>query len=172
LKNCIVNVVEKNVMKALLGLGRNDVIKGAALVAIVVFPLIAHAQLGRSSGAVRTVQDASPVVSAAVGTTAARRDSCADQHWPFLSAGCLRESTQAVEPRLISMNVETARNSATTGDAPKAVRTADIVRDNGLSVGSNKPAKPRIASHRRERRTPNVNYAANLDARHMSMPGW
>jgi hypothetical protein len=151
-------------MKALLGLGRNDVIKGAALVAIVVFPLIAHAQLGRSSGA-RPSQGASSVASAAVETTAARRDSCADQHWPFFSAGCLRQSTQAVEPRLISMN-ETSPNS-TTGDAPKGVGTADIVRDNGPSVGSKKTTKPRIATHRRERRTPNINYAANL-----ATPGW
>jgi hypothetical protein len=158
-------------MKALLGLGRNDVIKAAALVVIVVFPLIAHAQLGRSSGAaLKTSQDVSPVAGAAVRTAAAAADSCADQHWPFFSAGCLRGSTRAVEPRLVSMNVEPSANSATTGDAPKAVRTVDIVRDNEPSVGSKKTAKPRIASRRHERRTPNVNYAANLDAGHM--PGW
>jgi hypothetical protein len=157
-------------MKALLGLGRNDVIKAAALVAIVVFPLLAHAQLGRSSGvALKTSQDVAPVAGAAV-RTAATADSCADQHWPFFSAGCLRGSTQAAEPRLVSMNVEPSANSATTGDAPKAIRTVDIVRDNEPSVGSKKTAKPRIASHRHERRTPNVNYAANLDAGHM--PGW
>jgi hypothetical protein len=164
--NCILNDVEKNVMKALLGLCRNDAIKSVALVAIVVFPLIAHAQLGRSSGAVKTSQDVSLVAGAPAGT-AARQGSCADQHWPFFSAECLRESTQAVEPRLISMNVETPANSAATGDDPRGVRTADIVRDGGASVGSKKPAKPRISAHRRERRTPNVNYAAN-----MSMPGW
>ena len=152
-------------MKALSGLGRNDVIKATALVAIVVFPLIAHAQLGRSSGAVKTLQDVSPVAGAAVGTVAARQDSCAGQHWPFFSAGCLRQSTQAVEPRLISMN-ETSPNSTTT--VPNGVRTADIVRDNGPSVESKKSAKPRIATHRRERRTPNVNYAVNLQA----TPGW
>jgi hypothetical protein len=159
-------------MKAHLDLGRNDVIKAAALVAIVVFPLMAHAQLGRSSGGLKTSQDVSPVAGAAVRAAVARADSCADQHWPFFSAGCLRQSTPAVEPRLVSMNVEPSENSATTGDAPKAIRTADIVRDNGPSVGSKKPAKPRIATHRRERRTPNVNYAANLDARQIAMPGW
>jgi hypothetical protein len=164
----MLNGVRKNVMKALPGLCRNDVIKATALVAIVVFPLIAHAQLGRSSAAVRTSQDASPVAGAAVGAAAAKRDSCAEQHWPFFSAGCLRESAQAVEPRLISMNVETSPNSAATGDVPKEVRTADIARDNGPSVGSKKSAKPRIATYRRERRTPNVNYAVNLQA----MPGW
>jgi hypothetical protein len=157
-------------MKALSGLGRNDVIKAVALVAIVVFPLIAHAQLGRGSRAVKTSQDVSPVAGAAVKTAAAR--PCADQHWPFFSAGCLRESTQAVEPRLVSMNVEPSANPATADDTPKPVRTADIIRDNGPSVGSKKTAKPRIATHRRERRTPNVNYAANLQASHISMPGW
>jgi len=158
-------------MKALLGVGRNDVIKSAALVAIVVFPLIAHAQLGRSSGALKTSQDVSPIAGAPA-RTAARAGSCVDQHWPFFSAECLREPTQAVEPRLVPMNAETSPNSATTGDAPKVVGTADMVRDNGPSVGSKKPAKPRIASHRRERRTPNVNYAVNLQAGHTSMPGW
>jgi hypothetical protein len=159
-------------MKAPLGLGRNDVIGVVALVSIAAFPLIADAQLGRSSGAVKTSQDVLPIGGAAARTAAARPDSCADQHWPFFSAGCLRGSTQPVEPRLVSMNAETSPNSAATGDAPTAVRTADMVRDNGPSVGSKKPAKPRIASHRRERRTPNVNYAANLEAAHMSMPGW
>jgi hypothetical protein len=161
-----VDDVGKNVMKALSSLGRNDVIRATALVAIVVFPLIAHAQLGRGSGAVKISHDVSPVAGAPV-RTAAIRGSCADQHWPFFSAECLRQSTPAVEPRLVSMNVEPSANSATTGDAPKAVPTADIVRDNGPSVGPKKTAKPRIASHRRERRTTNVNYAAN-----MSMPGW
>jgi hypothetical protein len=158
-------------MKALLRLGRNDVIKATALVAIVVFPLIAHAQLGRSSGAVKPSPDASPVASAAVGTAAAKRDSCADQHWPFFSAGCLRQSAQAVEPRLISMN-ETSPNSAATGDASTEVRTSDIVRDNGASVGSKKPTKPRMAAHRRERSTSTANYAANLGGGRMSMAGW
>jgi hypothetical protein len=170
--NCILNDVGKNVMKALSGLGRNDVIKAVALVAIVVFPLIAHAQLGRSSGAVKTSQDVSPVAGTAVKTAAVGAVSCGDQHWPFFSAGCLRGSTQAVEPRLVSMNAETAANSATTGDAPKGIRTADTVRDNGSSVGSKKSAKPRIATHRRERRTPNINFAVNLQAGHMPMPGW
>src|SRR4051794_9556207 len=99
-------------MKALSVLDRNDVIKAAALVAIVVFPLIAHAQLGRGSAAVKTSQDGSPVAGAAVKTAAAEADSCADQHWSFFSAQCLRQSTQGVEPRLVSMNVETSPNSA------------------------------------------------------------
>jgi hypothetical protein len=155
-KTASLNEVRKNVMKALSGLGRNDVIRAVALVSIVAFPLIADAGLGRSPVAVKTSQDVSP--AAAAGTAAARGASCVDQHWPFFSAGCLRQSTHAVEPRLISMNVETLPNSATAGDAPKAVQT----------IESKKPTKPRIAAHRRERRTPNVNYAANLQA----MPGW
>jgi hypothetical protein len=157
-------------MKALLGLGRNDAIKAVALVAVVVFPFIAHAQLGRSSGTVKISQDISPVAGAAVKPVADRRDSCVDQHWPFFSAECLRGSTQAVEPRLVSMSLEPSANSATTGDAAKRIRTADIVPDSGPSAGSKKPAKPRIAGHRREPRTPNLNYAANLQPGHM--PGW
>jgi hypothetical protein len=159
-------------MKPLSGFGRNDVIKAVALVAIVAFPLIAHAQLGRSSGAVKTSQEVSPVAGAAVKTAAAKAVSCADQHWPFFSAECLRQSTQTVEPRLVSMNAETSPISAAKGDAPRPVRTAGIVRDNEPSAGSKKPAKPRIATHRRERRTPNVNVAANSEAGHMLMPGW
>jgi hypothetical protein len=162
--------VGKNVMKALSGLGRNEVIGAAALVSIAIFPLIADAELARSSGAVKASQDVSPVVAAVARTAAARGDSCTDQHWPFFSPRCLRQSTQTVEPRLISMNAETPANSATTRDAPKAIRTADMVRDNEPSVRSEKTARPRIATHRRERRTPNVYYAANLDAGHM--PGW
>jgi hypothetical protein len=159
-------------MKALLGLGRNNVIGAVALVSIAVFPLIAGAGLGRSSEAVKTSPDVSPVAGAPVRTAAARADSCADQHWPFFSAECLRGSQQTIGPRLVSMNVETAAGSATTNDAPKPARTADIVRDNGPSVRSKKPAKPRIATHRREQRTPNIDYAVNLQGGHPPMPGW
>jgi hypothetical protein len=167
----MLNDLERNLMKAPLGLGRTGIIRAVAVVAIVVFPLIADAGLGRGSGAVKTSQDVSPVAVAPARTATAREDSCADQHWPFFSAGCLRGSAQALEPRLVSMN-EASPASATTLDAPKAVRTADIVRDNGPSVRSKKAAKPRIAAHRRERRIPNVNVAANLEAGHISMPGW
>jgi hypothetical protein len=166
----MLNDVEKNLMKALSGLRRNDVIRAVAFVSIAIFPLIANAHLGRSSG-VKTAQDVSPVAGAAVSTAAARRDSCADQHWPFFSAGCLREPAHAGEPRLISMNVAASPNPA-TADAPKAVRTADMVRDIRPSVEAKKPTRPRIASHKRERRTPNLNYAVNLEASHLSMPGW
>jgi hypothetical protein len=173
--NCMLNHIEKNLMKAPLGLGRTGVIRAVAVVAIVVFPLIADAGFGRGSGAIKTSQDVSHVAAAPARTAAASGDSCADQHWPFFSAGCLRGSAQAVEPRLVSMH-ETSPGSATTADAPKAVRTADVVRDNGPSLRSSlrskKTAKPRIAAHRRERRTPNVNVAANLEAGHISMPGW
>ena len=169
--NCMLNHIGKNLMKAPLGLGRTGVIRAVAVVAIVVFPLIADAGFGRGSGAVKTSQDVSPVAPAPARTATRERDSCADQHWPFFSAGCLRGSAQAVEPRLVSMH-ETLPGSATTADAPKAVRTANIVRDKGPSLRSKTAAKPRVAAHRRERRTPNVNVAANLEAGHISMPGW
>jgi len=168
----MLNDVEKNVMKARSGLGRNHLIGAAAVMAIVVFPLIADAGLGRSSIAVKTSQDVSPVAGAALGTAAATGDSCADQHWPFFSARCLRGSTQPIESRLVSMNAETSANSVAKGDAPKRVRTADVVPADKPSVASKKIAKPRIATHRRERRTPNVNVAANVEAGHVSMPGW
>jgi hypothetical protein len=167
----MLNDVEKNVMKARLGIGRSHVIGAVAVMATLIFPLIADAGLGRSSVAVKTSQDVSPVAEATVKTATARADSCADQHWPFFSAACLRGSAQPVEPRLVSRS-ETSPSSATTADAPKALRTADLVRDNGPSVRSKKPAKPRIASHRRERRTPSVNVAVNLEVSHTSMPGW
>ncbi|MEA2819730.1 MAG: hypothetical protein QOJ86_1734 [Bradyrhizobium sp.] len=169
--NRMLNDVEKNVMKALSGLGRTRVIGAVAVVAIVVFPLIADAGLGRGSGAVKTSQEVLPVAAPPARTATAKGDSCADQHWPFFSAGCLRGSAQAVEPRLVSMN-ETSSGPAAAADASKAVRTVDIVRDNAPSIRSKKAPKPRIAAHRRERRTPNVNVAANLEAVHISMPGW
>jgi hypothetical protein len=162
--------VRENAMKALSSLRRNDVIKGTALVAVVVFPLIAHAQLGRSSAALTASLDAAPAAVAAVETVATKRDPCADQHWPFFSTECLRQSRATLEPRLISMNE--AWPNSTTGEAPKDVRTADIVRDKAPSARSKKPVKPRIASHRRERRTPSVYYAVNSQPDHMSMPGW
>jgi hypothetical protein len=167
---CILSDVGKNVMKARSGLGRNDVIKAVALAGIVVFPLLAYPQLGRTSAAVTPSQDASPVAGAAVTTAAAIGDSCADQNWPFFSAGCLRGSTQTIEPRLVSMNGETSPTSAATGDDPKPAPTAGIVRNNGPSAASKRTAKPRIATQRRERRAPNVNYAVNLQASYM--PGW
>jgi hypothetical protein len=159
-------------MKTPLGLRRNDFIRAVALLSVVTFPLIADAQLGRSAGAVKTTQNVAPVAGAPVKAVVAGRDSCADQHWPFFSAGCLRGSTGATEPRLVSMNVETSPNSASTDNTAKIVRTADVARDNAPSVRSKKPAKPRVATHRRERKTPNVDYAVNSDAGHMSMPGW
>jgi len=157
-------------MKAPVGLGRNDVLKAVAVVSIVVFPLIANAQLGRSSGAVKTSQDASPGAATEVTTAAAKPNSCADQHWPLFSADCLRGSTQPVEPRLVSMNVESSPNSAIAGDAPKVTRTADVVRKSRQSVGWKKSPKRHIATHRRERRSPNV--AAHVDTAQISMPGW
>jgi|GEM_PF-6305806 len=169
--NGMLEDIGKNVMRPLSGLGRNGVVGIVALVAIVVFPLIADAQLGRSSAAIKTASDVSPVAEAGVKTTAAKRDSCADQHWPFFSAECLRGSKQKAEPRLVSMNEKTAAESTITAPAPKLVRTAEP-RDPVASVGSKKPAKRRIAAHKRERTTPNVKYAVNLEASHVSMPGW
>jgi hypothetical protein len=72
--NCMLNDVE------LLGLGRTGVIRAVAVVAIVVFPLIADAGLGRGSGAVKKSQDVSPVAGApartATGRGISRQRSC------------------------------------------------------------------------------------------------
>jgi hypothetical protein len=59
-------------MKALLGLGRTGVIGTVAVVAIVVFPLVADAGLGRGSRAVKTSQDVSPVAGAPATTATGR----------------------------------------------------------------------------------------------------
>jgi hypothetical protein len=160
-------------MKALSGLGRNDVIRVVALVSVVAFPLIANAALGRSSGAVKASQDVAPVTGAAVkAASAAARDSCADQHWPFFSAGCLRGSAQAVETRLVSMNAENPPNSTATDNPSKIVRATETDRDNAPSAKPKKTVKPRIATHMRERKPSNATYAVNTDAGHISMPGW
>jgi hypothetical protein len=156
-------------MKMLSGLGRNDVIRVVALVSVVAFPLIADAQLGRSSGAVTPSRNVSTADAAPVKAALAARDSCANQHWPFFSAECLHGSREALAPRLVSMNVEPQPNPVKTDDSPKARRTADAAQGDAPAARSKKPAK-RIVMH--ERSTPNVNYAVNSDAGRLSMPGW
>jgi hypothetical protein len=46
-------------MKALPSFGRNDVIRAIALVSVVAFPLIADAQLGLGSKAIKVANDVS-----------------------------------------------------------------------------------------------------------------
>jgi hypothetical protein len=67
---------------------------------VVAFPLIADAQLGLGSKAVKISKDVSPLAGGTAKAIAGR-DPCADQHWPFFSNGCVRGSADAIEPRLL-----------------------------------------------------------------------
>src|SRR5467141_3199187 len=108
-------------MKALPSIGRNDVIRTIALISVVAFPLIADAQLGLGSKAVQISSGVSPLAGGPAKAAMVSRDSCADQHWPFFSNGCLRGSADATAPRLVSMNVESSTNSVATDDSVRAV---------------------------------------------------
>jgi hypothetical protein len=157
-------------MKALPGLRRNDVIRLIALVSVVAFPLIADAQFGPVTRPVKLSTEVSPAAS--VTLKAAGQDSCADQHWPFFSSGCLRESTGAIEPRLVSMNTESPPNSAPTAYATKAAGAIGAAQGNAARAKSARPVKPRTAVRMRERRIPNVSYAVNAQAGFGSPAGW
>jgi hypothetical protein len=159
-------------MKALPSLGRNDVIRAVALVSVVAFPLIADAQLGAGSRAVKITKDVSPSAVAPSKAIAAGPDSCANQHWPFFSKGCLRGSTEAIEPRLVSMNAESSPNSATTDGPPKTAGATDAAQGNTPFAKSKKPAKPRVATHRRERNNISVSYAVNSEMGRMAPASW
>jgi hypothetical protein len=169
---CILNDAEQDAMKMPAGFSRNDVIRIVALVSMVAFPLIADAQLGRGAGAVKASGDVLAAAQAPVKAVVAGRDSCADQHWPFLSTSCLRGSTKTIEPRLVTMNVETSTKSATADASPKMIRSTDVARDSAASARSTKPVKPQVGAHTRERRTSNVTYAVNSDAGRMPLAGW
>ncbi|WP_375413116.1 hypothetical protein [uncultured Bradyrhizobium sp.] len=150
-------------MKALPSIGRNDVIRAIALISVVAFPLIADAQLGLGA---RAVQRSDGVVTAPVPAAVARRDSCADQHWPFFSKACLRGSADIVEPRLVERSVDPVPSSA------KAARSAKADTPGDLPVArSKKIAKSRVATHSRERRSSPVTYAVNSDST-ISLAGW
>jgi hypothetical protein len=160
-------------MSALSDFRRNDVIRVVAFVALVAFPLMAYAQLGSAAKAMKPPNDAALVSAEPVTPKALAADACANQHWPFFSAECLRGSTEAVRPRLVSMSVE---DSAAAGP-PKPAATyhlRHVVRPagghDGASARSRKPAKPRVA-HTRERRPLTVSYAATAAAP-VAMPGW
>src|SRR3954453_17426370 len=94
-------------MKALSELDRNDVIRAIAVVTVVTFPLMAYAQLGSAAKPLKLPTAAAPAMAYSEGPTkTVAADPCANQHWPFFSAECLRGSTRKVQPRLVSMNVE------------------------------------------------------------------
>jgi hypothetical protein len=159
-------------MKVLPSFGRNDVIRAVALISVVAFPLIADAQLGLGSRAVKISTDVSPLATGTVKAAIAGRESCADQHWPFFSNGCLRGSAEAIEPRLVSMKIESPTSSAAATDSVRVVGATDPARDNAPVAKPKKVIKPRVATHRRERSDISVNYAVNSEAGHMSLAGW
>jgi hypothetical protein len=161
-----------NVMKALPNFGRNDVIRAIALVSMVAFPLIADAQLGLGSRAVKISKDVSPAAGDTPQAAIANRDSCADQHWPFFTKECLRGSTEAIEPRLVSLNAEFPPNSKAAGDSIRVVGLTDTAQGNAPIAKSKKQIKSRVASHMRARRNSTVNYAINSETGHMSLAGW
>jgi hypothetical protein len=138
----------------------------------VAFPLIADAQLGTSSRAAKLSKDVSPAAIIVSKAIPASPDQCADQHWPFFSKACLRGSTEAIEPRLVSMNAESPPITATTDGSAKAVGATDAAQVKAPFAKSKQPAKPRVATHRRERSNTSVNYAVNSEIGHMSLAGW
>jgi hypothetical protein len=159
-------------MKSLPSFGRNDVIRAIALISMVAFPLIADAQLGLGAKAVKPSKEVAPLSDGTVKAAIVSRESCADQHWPFLSNGCLRGSAEAIKPRLVSMSVEQPANSGATNDPAKVVRAADAAQANAPFAKPRKNIKPRVATHRRERNNVSVKYAVNSEMGHMSLAGW
>jgi hypothetical protein len=150
-------------MKALPSFGRNDVIRAIALVSVVAFPLIADAQLGPSR-AIKISKDVSPIASAPPKVTIVGSDSCADEHWPFFSKRCLRGSTETTEPRMVSMNAESPPSSATSSDdSSKRAGATEIAQGNAPFAKPKKLTKPRVATHRRERRSISVDYTMNSE---------
>ena len=160
-------------MKPLPRFGRNDVIRAIALISVMAFPLIADAQLGLAPKAVKISKDVSLLTDGTAKAAIAGRGRCADQHWPFLSNGCLRGSAEAIEPRLVSMKVEpSTANSAATNDSARIAGASDTPRGNAPVAKPKKLIKPRVATHRRERNNISVHYAANSEIGHMSLAGW
>lgn len=163
----------QNVMRALSDLPRNQVIRVVALVSVMAFPLMAYAQLGSGAKAINLSKDAAPPAAESVAPAKAVADgACANQHWPFFTAECLRGSGQTVKLRLVSMNAEISPGA----QAPKPA-AADHSRHVAASNDSHsapvakprKPAKPRVA---RVHKPTSISYAANATAGQASMPGW
>jgi hypothetical protein len=160
-------------MKPLPSFGRNDVIRTMALISVVAFPLIADAQFGLGAKAVKIPNDVSPLAGDTAKAATVSRESCADQHWPYLSSGCLRGSGESIQPRLVSMNVEPPpTNSAATRDPARVVGATDTARGSAAVAKPKKNIKPRVATPKRERSNVGVNYAVNSEMGRMSLAGW
>jgi hypothetical protein len=159
-------------MKPLPSFGRNDVIRAIALVSVVAFPLIADAQLGLGAKAIKLSESVSPLASDTLKEAVISRESCADQHWPFFSHGCLHGSPEAIQPRLVSMTVASPKDLAAADDPARGVGPTDTGRANASLAKPKKLSKPRVTPHRHERRNIGVNYAVNSETNHMPLAGW
>jgi hypothetical protein len=166
-------------MKALSELDRNDVIRAIAVVAVVTFPLMAYAQLGSAAKPIKQSAASSPPVVQSVAS-ANVGDACANQHWPFFSAECLRGSTRKAQPRVVSINAEDSPAAAPAARVAATDQSRHIARltegaantaNKAPAVRPRKPVKPRVA-HTRERRPSSVTYAANAPVATFPMMGW
>jgi hypothetical protein len=163
----------QKVMRALSDLPRKHMIRAVALVAVMAFPLMAYAQLGSAAKAIKLSKDTAPAAAESVAPAKpAAADSCANQHWPFFTAECLRGSSQPIKPRLVSMNVVNspgaeAPNRA-AADHPRHVAASTDARSTPVAK-PRKPARPRVA---RARKPMSISYAANAAAPQVSLPGW
>ena len=163
----------QHVMRALSDLPRNHVLRTVALVSVMAFPLMAYAQLGSAGKTIKLSKDAAPAAVESVAPAKPVADgACANQHWPFFTAECLRGSGQTIKPRFVSMNAETSLGV----EAPKPAaanhsRHVAAVNDSRSTpvAKPRKPAKPRVA---RVRKPMSISYAANATAGQVSLPGW
>jgi len=118
------------------------------MVSVAALPLIASAQLGIGARAVELPMDAHSIEPEAskikvVGRefNTSGQETCATQHWPFFSKGCLRGSAGAIEPRQVSLAA--SATSSVKSDGPvKAARAIDPRQGNLASDRSSQFGKP------------------------------
>lgn len=139
---------------------------------VVALPLIAHAQLGLGAKAVKPSQDVAPLADGMAKAAIVSRESCADQHWPFFSNSCLGGSAGAIQPRLVSTNVEQPVNRAAMNDSTRAIAVTNTARANMPVAKPKKNTKPQVATHRPERSNVSAKYAVNSEVGHMALAGW
>src|SRR4051794_20785741 len=148
-------------MTPLMNFGRNDVIRIIALASVVAFPLMADAQLGLGSKAAKPSSEGAPLAVASAKASAAPADACANQHWPYFSAECLRGPVR-IEPRLVSLNTEPAPPPVALAPSTTVAAThAATAPDHAAVAKPKRPLKPKMAVHKRQRTQSTVTYAAS-----------
>jgi hypothetical protein len=144
-------------MNALPSLGRNDLLRATALIAVLAFPLFAYAGLGLGAAGIQSSNASAATVATEPGTpTTVSATPCAEQHWPFLSQECLRGSSQ--QPRLVSLTADAPAAVAAPLPAAKPAQLAEA--GPSKTVKAKKHPKPHVASRSPERRSPAVTYAS------------